>query len=219
MCCPGRGFTHGRAKRCGICTRSANSESANPPLPRQCMAAIAAACGNSLPLEASSTDFHAIARSQRPNLKEARMSSIANLSSAPSALPPVNVHPHGHRHGSHVESTDDSSSDTAAQVPPGAAQNLFGSLLQSLEQVIGVQSTTATSTAAAAPATATPAGAATTVASASTSVTPSAAGAAAPSVSSSSTLLQNYLNNLSQTLQANGSQSANPAVPNLRVNV
>jgi len=79
------------------------------------------------------------------------MSSIANLSSAPSALPPVNVHPHGHRRGSHVESTEDSSSDTAAQVPPGAAQNLFGSLLQSLEQVIGVQSTTATSTAAAAP--------------------------------------------------------------------
>jgi hypothetical protein len=142
------------------------------------------------------------------------MSSIANLSSAPSALPPVNMHPHGHRHGSHVESTDDSSSDTAAQVPPGAAQNLFGSLLQSLEQVIGVQSTTATPTA-----TATPATAATTVGSASTAVPSSTAGAATPSVSSSSTLLQNYLNNLSQNLQANGSQSANLAGPNLRVNV
>jgi len=32
-------------------------------------------------------------------------------------------------------------------------------------------------------------------------------------------LLQNYLNNLSQNLQANGSQSGNLAGPNLRVNV
>jgi hypothetical protein len=183
------------------------------------MATIAAARGNSLPLEPLSTDFHSMARLQRPNLKETRMSSIANLSSAPSALPPVNVHPHGHRRGSHVESTDDSSSDTAAQVPPGAAQNLFGSLLQSLEQVIGVQSTTATPTATATPATATPATAAPTVASASAAVPSSTAGAATPSVSSSSTLLQNYLNNLSQNLQANGSQSANLAGPNLRVNV
>lgn len=144
------------------------------------------------------------------------MFSIANLSSAPSALPPVNVHPHGHRRGSHVESADDSSSDTAAQVPPGAAQNLFGSLLQSLEQVIGVQSTTAAPTATAMPiaaasataasATATPASAATTAASAGTAV------------SSSSTLLQNYLNNLSQSLQANGSQAAKLAGPNLRIN-
>jgi hypothetical protein len=180
------------------------------------MATFAAARGNSLPLETSSTDFHAIARSQRSNLKETRMFSIANLSSAPSALPPVNVHPHGHRRGSHVESADDSSSDTAAQVPPGAAQNLFGSLLQSLEQVIGVQSTTAAPTATAMPiaaasataasATATPASAATTAASAGTAV------------SSSSTLLQNYLNNLSQSLQANGSQAAKLAGPNLRIN-
>jgi BRCT domain type II-containing protein len=134
------------------------------------------------------------------------MSSIANLGSAPAALPAVNVHPHGHRRGSHVESADDSSSDTAAQVPPGAAQNLFGSLLQSLEQVIGVQSTTATPTA-----TATPAGAATSAASASTAASSSTAAAATSSASSSSTLLQNYLNNLSQNLQAAGS--------NLRINV
>jgi hypothetical protein len=182
------------------------------------MAAITAARGNSLPLETSSTDFHAIARSQRPNLKEPPMSSIANLSSAPSALPPVNVHPHGHKHGSHVESADDSSSDTAAQVPPGAAQNLFGSLLQSLEQVIGVQSTTATPTAAATPTTAASTGAPTTVASASTAVSSPTAGAATSSVSSSSTLLQNYLNNLSQNLQTNGSQAAKLAAPNFSVN-
>ena len=79
------------------------------------------------------------------------MSSIANLTSAPSALPSFNIPPHGHKKGSHVGSTDDSGSNTAGQVPVATAQNLFGSLLQSLEQVIGVQ------LGAAAPATATPA--------------------------------------------------------------
>jgi hypothetical protein len=79
------------------------------------------------------------------------MSSIANLTSAPSALPSFNIPPHGHKKGSHVGSTDDSGSNTAGQVPVATAQNLFGSLLQSLEQVIGVQLS------AAAPATATPA--------------------------------------------------------------
>jgi hypothetical protein len=147
------------------------------------------------------------------------MSSIANLSSTPSALPPVNVHPHGHRRGSHVESADDSNSDTAAQVPPGAAQNLFGSLLQSLEQAIGLQSATAapSSTATATPGT--PAGAATTAASASTAVSSSTAGAATSSASSSSTLLQNYLNNLAQNLEADGSQAAKLAGTNFHLNV
>jgi hypothetical protein len=127
------------------------------------------------------------------------MSSIANLTSAPPLLPPVNVHPHGHKRGSHVESTD-SGSDTAAQVPAGAAQNLFGSLLQSLEQVIGVQSAATT-----------PAATATT----SAGTTPSTAAAAEPTASagtaqaqSASALLQNYLNNVSQNLQTTGSQMA-----------
>jgi len=39
-------------------------------------------------------------------------------SAAPAA---VNIHPHGHKHGSHVQSLDasdsDSGSDTAAQIP------------------------------------------------------------------------------------------------------
>jgi hypothetical protein len=67
------------------------------------------------------------------------MSSIANLTSASSALPSLNIRPHGHKKGSHVGSTDDSGSNPAGQVPVGTVQNLFGSLLQSLEQVIGVQ--------------------------------------------------------------------------------
>jgi hypothetical protein len=142
------------------------------------------------------------------------MSAIANLSSAPTALPAVNVHPHGHRRGSHVESTEASSSDTAAQIPPGAAQNLFGSLLQSLEQVIGVQPATATSAAATTPdAATTPAAAATATTAASASGVPAKGTAAG-----ASTLLQNYLGNLSQNLQAGGSQAAKLAGSNLSVN-
>lgn len=83
------------------------------------------------------------------------MSSIANLTSTP-ALPQLNIHPHGHKKGSHVESGDDSDGNTAAPVPVGTAQNLFGSLLQSLEQVIGVQ-LSATAPAGAASAAAAPA--------------------------------------------------------------
>ena len=145
------------------------------------------------------------------------MLPIAILSSAPSALLPVKIHPH-HRKGSHVESVDGSSSYTAAQIPAGAVQNLFGGLLRSLEQVIGVQSSAAASAAApsataasapaSAPATSTPASAAST----------SSAGAGTMSTQSAITLLQNYLNNLSRNAQANPSQAANPAAANVRVN-
>ena len=63
------------------------------------------------------------------------------------ALPAANIHPHGHGHGhkrgSEVDSLTDpsSSTSTAAQSPTGSAQNPFGSLLTSLEQVIGIQPT------------------------------------------------------------------------------
>ena len=67
------------------------------------------------------------------------MSTIANLTPSSSALPLVNAHPHGHKKTSQLDPTADSGSSTAAQVPAATAQNLFGSLLQSLEQVIGVQ--------------------------------------------------------------------------------
>jgi hypothetical protein len=117
------------------------------------------------------------------------MSSIANLTSAPSALPSFNIPPHGHKKGSHVGSTDDSGSNTAGQVPVATAQNLFGSLLQSLEQVIGVQ------LGAAAPATSTTTGTGTT-ASTDAATAPTRAGAAS-------------------YLQANGSQL--PAGSNVSV--
>ena len=71
------------------------------------------------------------------------MSSIANLGSIVTALPQVNLHAHVHKKGVHLDSGADSSSDTAAQVPVGAAQNIFGRLLRTLEQVVGLQPATA----------------------------------------------------------------------------
>ena len=109
------------------------------------------------------------------------MSTIANLTSSSSALPLVNAHPHGHKKTSQLDPTADSGSSTAAQVPAATAQNLFGSLLQSLEQVIGVQfastaPSTATAAATTAPSTTTGPGAITTA-----SLTPALAGAGAAS--------------------------------------
>jgi len=129
------------------------------------------------------------------------MSLIPNLTSASSALPTLNIHTHGHKKGSHVGSPDDSTSSSAAQAPAGSVQNLFGRLLQSVEQVIGLQLSPAKPAAAA---TTAAAGAGTTAATAST-------GAATASTQSAGSLLQNYLNNLSQNLRANGSQTPRAA--------
>jgi hypothetical protein len=150
-------------------------------------------------------------RNQRRNANPRKfpMSAATNLSSvSPAGLPPVNLHSRGHRHGAHVESTDDSTSaDTpAADAPSGSTQNLFGTLMQSLEQVIGLQpSTTTPAAAAATPATA---ASATTSASAATPCTAASAAAGTSSTQQQqSTLLQNYLNKLSHKPQVNGSQA------------
>jgi hypothetical protein len=95
------------------------------------------------------------------------MSALSIPSAVTSTLPAVNIHPHGHGHkkgGSlDLDPTSDSSSSTAAQIPVGSAQNLFGSLFSSLEQLIGAQpapaaTTLATSTAGNAAASAAAAG-------------------------------------------------------------
>jgi hypothetical protein len=137
------------------------------------------------------------------------MSAVTNLSSvSPSALPPVNLHGHGHKHGSHVESTDASqdstSNDALGQAPAGSTQNLFGSLMQSLEQVIGLQPSTTTPATTASTATPPATASATTSASA---ATVSAANSTA-TTQQQSMLLQNYLNNLSHKPQVNGSQAS-----------
>ena len=119
------------------------------------------------------------------------MSSIANLGAASAALPQLNIHPHGHKKGLDALSTDLTSSDSTAQLPVPAAQNLFSNLLQSLEQVIGLQTTSAAkATAAAAPGTGVTAAASTATAAASTSA------------ATGNTLLQNYLHNAPQNVQA-----------------
>jgi hypothetical protein len=79
------------------------------------------------------------------------MSSLAIPSSIAAALPAQNVHPHGHGHkkGSELDlSADSSTSSTAAQVPVGSAQSLFGNAFNALEQLIGVQPPSAASLAA-----------------------------------------------------------------------
>jgi hypothetical protein len=81
------------------------------------------------------------------------MSSLAIPSSISAALPALNVHPHGHGHKKGLEldlSADSTStSSTAAQVPVGSAQSLFGKAFNALEQLIGVQPPSAASLAAA----------------------------------------------------------------------
>lgn|SRR5712671_3695372 len=133
------------------------------------------------------------------------MSLIPNLTSASSALPTLNIHTHGHKKGSHVGSPDDSTSSSAAQAPAGSVQNLFGTLLQSVEQVIGLQLSPAKPAAAATTA------AATTTAAAAGAGTAASTGAATASTQSAGSLLQNYLNNLSQNLRASGSQTPRAA--------
>jgi len=69
------------------------------------------------------------------------MSSLAIPSAVTATLPAVNVHPHGHGHkkGSPLDPTADSSSSTGAQTPVGSTQNLFGSLFNALRQIIGAR--------------------------------------------------------------------------------
>jgi hypothetical protein len=71
------------------------------------------------------------------------MSALTMPTAVMPALPAVNLPPHGHGHGhkkaSPLDPTTDSSSNTAAPIPVGTAQNLLGSLFSSLQQIIGGQ--------------------------------------------------------------------------------
>jgi hypothetical protein len=138
------------------------------------------------------------------------MSSIANLSSAPSALSAITTHSHGHKKGSRVESTSSNSDgDAMTPVPAGTQQNLFSSMLQSLEQVIGVQpassASASTGTAAAGSITA------------STRATAASTTPAAAATATSSAALQKYLNKVSS--QTNDVKFPTVAGSNVSVNV
>jgi hypothetical protein len=69
------------------------------------------------------------------------MSSLTIPSAVTSTLPPVNIHPHGHGHkkGGSLDPSADTSSSTAAQIPVGTSQSMFGSLFNSLQQLIGAK--------------------------------------------------------------------------------
>jgi hypothetical protein len=109
------------------------------------------------------------------------MSPIASLSPTSTAFPAINTHTRGHKHGWQMGSADS---------PTGALQNLFGSLLQTAEKVVGLQSGVASAAAAA-------------------NVGAKSAGTIA--THSANSLLQNYLNNLSHKQQPNGLQAPTSA--------
>jgi hypothetical protein len=72
------------------------------------------------------------------------MSSITIANAASNALPTVNFRPHGRGHGkkgSDMESQSESAIGSPGQMPVGASQPLLGSMLQSLQQVVGSQAT------------------------------------------------------------------------------
>jgi hypothetical protein len=70
------------------------------------------------------------------------ISAAAASAASSSGITPTNVQfrGHGHKHAKSLESVTDPSSSAASQTPSGSTQNLFGTLLSSLEQVIGIQS-------------------------------------------------------------------------------
>ena len=75
--------------------------------------------------------------------------SLGILSAASSVLPSLDVHPHGHMKGVHGQSADIFNIGSS-EAPASAPHNLFGRLLHSVEQVIGVRLGSAANTASAA---------------------------------------------------------------------
>jgi hypothetical protein len=86
------------------------------------------------------------------------MSLSAISAAASTALPALNFHAHGHHKGAHFDSQSASSATSSSkggsigQLPVGASTSLFSNLIQSLQQTIGAQSSSASAAAAPAPA-------------------------------------------------------------------
>jgi hypothetical protein len=119
------------------------------------------------------------------------MSSITIANAASNALPTVNFRPHGRgKKSSEMESQSESAIGGVGQMPVGASQPLLGSVLQSLQQVVGSQATGTTATSSATGTTAA-----------------STTGAAAP-IAASPTVAQEmsgFMHSLFQVLQQGGS--------------
>jgi hypothetical protein len=136
------------------------------------------------------------------------MSLIASLSPASTALPTIKPHGRGHKHGGLLDSIDapaDAATNAASDAPSGSVQNLFGSLLQTAEKVVGLQSGAASAAIAAG-----------TAAVSAIAANTAEKSAGTVSTHSASTLLQNYLNNLSPKQQTNGVQA--PGAAGTRIN-
>jgi hypothetical protein len=95
---------------------------------RRPFAASAMACGNWLPRE-----IHP--------LQESLMSTPAIPAAASTALSSTifQLHALGHKRGLQSDALTDPSSSGASQTPSGSTQNLFGTVMSSLEQAIGIQ--------------------------------------------------------------------------------
>lgn len=118
--------------------------------------------------------------------------------SSSTALPALTAHSHGgHRHGLKNGLDQDSSAGGIGQLPSGVGQSLLSSLLQSLQQTVGVQTTGSAS--AAAPATAAGSTSAVAAAGSATSATAAPAGA-----STTAQDLHAFLHSLFQTLKQDG---------------
>lgn len=124
------------------------------------------------------------------------MSLLPISSAASTTVPSVNFHVHGHKKGSHVGGASDSNSATGQN--PSAPESLFSNLLQSVQQVIGLQMTTA------AAATATSATSAVTGAASTAANVAGATAATSPTSAAVTQDLNSFLHSLFQVLKQDG---------------
>lgn len=122
------------------------------------------------------------------------LSAITSIASQ--ALPTVNFHPHGHRKGAANDASSTSSTSGSlggigiGQLPVGASTPLFNSILQSLQQTVGAQATTASGTV--------------TAASGTVAAATASSGANAASAAGTAANVQAFMHSLFQALKQDG---------------
>ncbi len=127
------------------------------------------------------------------------MSSLAITNTASTTLPSVNLKSRGPGHHRGLQPDAATQGSSSAQIPVGGVQNLFANLLQTLEQVIGIQPAAGTSAVAA-----TGAAAGTSAASAGTNSAVNAGTGAASSAGNTATAANGFLHSLFQVLKQDG---------------
>ena len=83
--------------------------------------------------------------------------TINPIQASASSLPALHLQGHGHKKGIHGDTQTEAATSTSTtdQEPTGSIQNLFGSILDSVEQLIGVKPAAAAAGAAVTAATST----------------------------------------------------------------